>query len=73
MDFMDDTRFVFSCPDSAELLNASLSVVEKDRFRLGERNEAGDRDCRSGFTAVAIDVCIGASLLSLVVREPVKL
>jgi hypothetical protein len=66
---IDETRFELSCAVSPEL-NASLSVVEKDRFRAGERNEAGERDvCLS--VVVPIDV-MGANRLSSF-NEPGKL
>ncbi len=38
---MDDNRFE---PPSGSFGGTSMSVEEKDRFRGGERNDAGDRD-----------------------------
>jgi hypothetical protein len=59
--FIEEIRFELSCPDSCAV-DASPSVVEKDRFRVGERNEAGDRDVFLSSLA-AIDA-MGASRLS---------
>jgi hypothetical protein len=64
---IEDIRFELSCGGSCEA-NASLSVVEKDRFRVGERNEAGDKDVFLSLFE-AIDA-IGASRLSSF-KEPV--
>ena len=73
MDLIEDSRFAFSCAVSTGLLNCSPSVVEKERFRLGERNEAGESEvCLSPDTAVAIDDCMGGNLLSSI-RDPGKL
>lgn len=59
---MDERRFAPSWPPSVTV-PASVSVAEKDRFRLGERKDAGDNeDCLSDIAA-AIDV-IGGNRLS---------
>ena len=64
---IEEIRFELSCPVSCEA-NASLSVVEKDRFRVGDRNEAGDSDV---FLSLFDDIdAMGASRLSSF-RDPV--
>jgi len=56
MDLMDDSLFAPSCPPSVTL-PASVSVAEKERFRLGDKNEAGDiDDCLSDMAAVIEDI-----------------
>jgi hypothetical protein len=59
--FIEEIRFELSWLASSAV-DASPSVVEKDRFRVGERNEAGDKDVFLSLLA-AIDA-MGASRLS---------
>lgn len=62
MDLMEEIRFALSTPLSVAL-PASVSVAEKDRFRLEEGNDAGDKDDCLSLAIAAIEF-IGGSRLS---------
>jgi hypothetical protein len=51
IDIIDDTRLVSWPPSCA--VEVSVSAAEKERFRDGEMNDAGDSDgCRSSVVAM---------------------